>query len=131
MPTVTIELTPGQVEELLRLAGDLRDYFAKKRGIIHKRGRQKNPHQFKLGLDPWVDILAGVGGDRIASRDLMALHIGITPDRMSTADTHRLAAVMRHLGWGGPKMLRLEGRAVRGYERLRYTDLTSPMEPPR
>ena len=62
----------------------------------------------RLMKDPWEDILATVKGssvvdggqaqERISSKDLLTVHLGMARDKTSTAAERRLAAVMRRLG---------------------------------
>ena len=68
-------------------------------------------------LDPWDDILGRVEGPRVSSLDLATRELGITKDRLSSYDAGRIAASMRRLGWEGPKLTRIDGKVVRGYER--------------
>ncbi len=67
--------------------------------------------------DPWFDILSSLTEDRVSTMDIMARDLGVPKDRMSPVDAGRVASIMKRLGWDGPKMIRIEGRAVRGYER--------------
>ena len=67
--------------------------------------------------DPWFDILAQVPGDQVSSNDIMMRDLGMTKDRLSPIDASRVASIMRRLGWDGPKVIRIEGKVVRGYER--------------
>ena len=75
--------------------------------------------------DPWEDILRRVKGHaidngtdieyRVSSTELFLAHIKVTADKLSTGQAKRLHAVMKNLGWDGPKMMRIEGELSRGY----------------
>jgi predicted P-loop ATPase len=90
--------------------------------------------------DPWADRLAGVSGEvaytalgqveRITSEDLLGPRfLDIPLAQANRTHSVRLAAVMRSLGWNGPKVIRLKdekdragrvvrvGRVVKGYDR--------------
>jgi predicted P-loop ATPase len=79
--------------------------------------------------DPWDDLLAGVacvtvypnddGGEeeRIATDELLKVHLAIPPDRMHNTHTTRLKGTMRRLGWSGPKKLWMGTGQKRGYFR--------------
>jgi hypothetical protein len=78
-------------------------------------------------VDPWEDALADVRGcvvvtpqgnreERISSRELLAVKLGITDKEATSLHIQRLKQVMNHLGWEGPKKLRLADKsAQRGY----------------
>lgn len=68
-------------------------------------------------VDPWEDILARVDGPRVSSIDLAQRDLKITTDRLSSFDAARIASVMRRLGWDGPKLLWIDGKTARGYEK--------------
>lgn len=130
MPLVTISLTDDQIKSLLDLASelrtltrDLRDYFAKRRGAIKPRGRQVNPHRIDVADDPWIDWFSEIEGSRVTTRSIMKNVLGRSDGVMSPYEARRIAACMQNLGWDGPKMLRIEGKAVRGYERAPTADL--------
>ena len=76
-----------------------------------------NEQDLRRVADPWLDILSEVQGERVASMDIMTRDLGLSRDRVSPVDAGRVASIMRRLGWDGPKMIRVEGKAVRGYER--------------
>lgn len=71
--------------------------------------------------DPWIDLLANISGDivrgmeRLTSTELKEV-VGLGT-RATPQDTHRVASIMRRLGWTGPKMLWINGRSAKGYER--------------
>ena len=67
--------------------------------------------------DPWFDILSGVGGEKVATIDIMLRDLGLDKGRLTPQDASRVASIMRQLGWDGPKMLWMDGRSVKGYER--------------
>ena len=67
--------------------------------------------------DPWEDLLSDVPGDKVSSNDLMQRWIGMDKQRMSVYDGARIGAIMRKLGWYGPKTVSIEGKVVRGYDR--------------
>lgn len=84
--------------------------------------------QERMERDPWDDILEqvkgketpdGIGGieHRIASRDLIELHLRIPPDRQTDVTAKRLAYTMRRLGWDGPKPIRIGEAVYKGYSR--------------
>jgi predicted P-loop ATPase len=81
----------------------------------------------RLEHDPWFDELEvlniGEGGiflegdeQRIWSTDLFK-RLGRGEGKGTTGDAQRLAAVMRRLGWRGPKQIKKEGENRRGYSR--------------
>jgi hypothetical protein len=64
--------------------------------------------------------LETVGGpvERVSTQDLFLMHLQMHAWQMTPATSARLAAVMRRLGWDGPKALHLPGRErFKGYER--------------
>jgi predicted P-loop ATPase len=74
--------------------------------------------------DPWEDVLRSVQGsiaeagqERVLSIELLSVELGIPRDRQSNNDAKRVGEVMRMLGWKGPKQMRLNGRAGKGYWR--------------
>src|SRR5205823_13453342 len=89
------------------------------------------PAAARLPDDPWQDILAGLentpdapgnaeridGEIRIASQFLLDGMLRFERARVKTGDNRRLAAVMRRLGWSGPKPLRMGGTVAKGYVR--------------
>lgn len=68
-------------------------------------------------VDPWEDILTRVDGPRVSSYDLATKEIGVAKDRLSSFDASRIAAIMKRLGWDGPKAMRIDGKLVKGYEK--------------
>jgi Virulence-associated protein E len=86
--------------------------------------------------DAWMDMLSGVSGERaetaagpierIGTKELLTIHLGLTAAQMAHGTMTRLAAVMRSLGWTGPVNMRLPSRdgdqgkgtaVAKGYER--------------
>ena len=67
-----------------------------------------------LEVDPWEDVLRHVPGDlfgaeyRIATNTIFG-HLGLTAPHQKGQDAKRVAAVMRRLGWFGPKAMRFDG----------------------
>ena len=74
-------------------------------------------------VDPWLDILEDVKGTiedgwaRVSTMDLMMRDLGIERARVSPAEMSRVGIVMRQLGWDGPKVFRVGGQTVRGFDR--------------
>jgi Virulence-associated protein E len=78
--------------------------------------------------DPWDDLLANLHGpiypnddgdeeERIATDELLKVHLAIPPERMHNTHTTRLKRTMRRLGWLGPKKLWMGTAQKRGYFR--------------
>jgi predicted P-loop ATPase len=79
--------------------------------------------------DPWDDLLADVKGEvylatdgdgyeeRIATTELLELHLRIDRGKSNDRDTKRLGHVMRRLGWTGPKPQRIKGKPAKAYIR--------------
>lgn len=95
--------------------------------------------------EPWEDELAGIGeraarysatvdaedggladvvqyevvGDeeRIASRYIIGVGLGIPVDKRTTDVSKRVTAIMREQGWAGPALMRIAGVPMRGYSR--------------
>ena len=78
--------------------------------------------------DPWDDLLASACGavypnddggeeERIATDELLKVHLAIPADRMHNTHTTRLKRTMRRLGWSGPKKLWMGVAQKRGYFR--------------
>ena len=85
--------------------------------------------------DPWIDILEGVQGERVetsegpvlrvSSADLLARDLRQETHQLTPQVAARVAAIMRRLGWDGPKLIRLPdpggkgklGPQRKGYER--------------
>jgi putative DNA primase/helicase len=67
--------------------------------------------------DPWMDILETVNGERVetsegpamrvGSSDLMTRDLGLQKAQLTARDAARVGAIMRQLGWTGPKLIRL------------------------
>jgi hypothetical protein len=78
----------------------------------------------RMIADEWEGLLANVKGEiyydggtreeRISSAKLLTVHLGLTPDRITTPVSKRLANAMRRLGWRGPKKI---AAATRGFWR--------------
>jgi len=77
----------------------------------------------RLEEHPWVEKLAGIradianGKERIATEDILTRVLSIPADRQQPHQLKLIASTMRHLGWEGPKKLKINGRTLRGYER--------------
>jgi predicted P-loop ATPase len=85
----------------------------------------------RLPPDPWEDILASVeampnaagsieqidGEIRVASEFLLGGVLCINRAQVRVSDSKRLAAVMKRLGWTGPKPLRIGEKVAKGYVR--------------
>jgi hypothetical protein len=71
-------------------------------------------------IDPWVETLAAIEGDRVGdevrvfSQELITLKLGVPVN-----DEHlkRLADCMRYLNWEGPRQQRINGKCGRGFFR--------------
>lgn len=68
----------------------------------------------RLEADPWEDALRNVPGDRFGTEYRIATntvfgHLELTPSHQKGSDAKRVAAVMRRLGWFGPKPMRFGG----------------------
>jgi len=46
----------------------------------------------------------------------------IEPERQTPVLTHRLSTVMQQLGWSDPHVLKIGGKAQRGYKRMLSKD---------
>ena len=80
-------------------------------------------------VDPWDEMLSHVKGkidsrpdgrgkeERVTTRDLMEHFLRLSAREMTDQVPRRLAYVMRRLGWQGPDVLWVEGKAMRGYRR--------------
>jgi predicted P-loop ATPase len=73
--------------------------------------------------DPWEDVLHDVKGTvigderRVMSHDLLEIQIGIPRERQTPQQARRIGDCMRVLGWSGPKQMRVDGQAGKGYWR--------------
>jgi hypothetical protein len=79
--------------------------------------RQKDTEEDDEGT-----IYAGTDHDgnpkhRVSSDYVMGTGLGILVDRRSPEIAKRVGLVMRSLEWTGPKVVRINGRSVRGYVR--------------
>jgi hypothetical protein len=86
-----------------------------------------------MAKDPWEDRLADVKGiitptcdggeERITTREILGMHLQLTPDRQTDVAAKRVRAVMNKLGWQGPKKMKIPadgkeaGTALWGYWR--------------
>jgi predicted P-loop ATPase len=78
-------------------------------------------------FDPWEDALVDVtrsicsegaeAEERILTADLLFNELGITKDKQTDYHAKRVAVVMRRLGWQGPKQMRVQSRAGKGFWR--------------
>lgn len=82
----------------------------------------------RMDHHPWLDTLGAVQGvpvakakgeleERIATATLLTAHLSIPLERQNDTNFKLLNAFMRRLNWTGPEMMRIEGKAVRGYRR--------------
>ena len=53
----------------------------------------------------------------IATAALLSTYLSIPLERQNDTNFKLLNAFMRRLNWSGPEMMRIEGKAVRGYRR--------------
>lgn len=80
----------------------------------------------RMPPDPWLDFLSNPIGvsiegnvERIATVDLFGEgNLDVKAGQSKDYHAKHLAAVMRQLGWDGPKAMRIGGKIKRGYERL-------------
>ncbi len=74
----------------------------------------------RMELDPWEDSLAGYldrsESEVVASGEL--LHMALEMRNPTSMDARRLAAVMRRLGWAGPKKVFLNKKQVNGFSKV-------------
>lgn len=85
--------------------------------------------QKRLPVDPWKDVLSDVEGvvangvERVSSADLLGEGgLNVPASQQRDYMSKRLGSVMRSLGWEGPKTVRIQGKAVRGYSRKTESD---------
>jgi hypothetical protein len=81
----------------------------------------------RLEDDPWEDPLTKItqqdcdlveGFLRISSKKLLTDILGVPTERQQQHHAKRLAALMRKLGWEGPKLYKMkDGSAARGYQK--------------
>ena len=79
----------------------------------------------RMPQDPWLDALTDVEGFeqvdgevRVSTQVLFGpSNLNISAGNRKDYHTKRLSRVMNELGWKGPKTLRINGRAQRGYYR--------------
>jgi hypothetical protein len=75
----------------------------------------------RIEVDPWSDVLRSVQGVqeghqcKVFSSELLGKYLTINPDNQKNFHAKRLAAVMRDLGWDGPKLIRINGKTGRGF----------------
>lgn len=77
----------------------------------------------RTGRDPWLDILERERGEegngdivRVSSKRLLSEVLRIDTPHQKPSDAKRVAAIMKQLGWDGPKNVRIGGEVMRGYE---------------
>jgi len=78
----------------------------------------------RMPIDPWLDVLAAAKGtivngeERISSRDLFGeTYVNIPVGQRKDYHAKQLSKNMKELGWDGPKAMKIDGKAVRGYAR--------------
>jgi len=85
----------------------------------------------RMEQDPWDDLLADIEAERIkrvengnervfervTTSALLTRYLGKPTGQQTPEDCSRLAACMKRLGWGKSKLVRVEGKPQRGYER--------------
>lgn len=83
----------------------------------------------RLEADPWDDELqvvnakarvyeaAGAREQRVTSRELFRIYLGLPLDRVHDAAFRRVSHCMRRLGWEGPVTFWMDGAPQRGYRR--------------
>jgi hypothetical protein len=73
--------------------------------------------------DPWDDVLTETAGtieqdqERVFSRDLFEIVLGIHKSKLLDRDSKRLGKCMRRLGWKGPEVIRIGNKRTSGYYR--------------
>ncbi|WP_287100403.1 virulence-associated E family protein [Mesorhizobium sp.] len=80
----------------------------------------------RVAADPWEDLLAStlpakaqrVGGELRTTTQAAFECLGLTLVSAARRDTLRLADCMRRLGWEGPKVLWVDGSAMKGYVKV-------------
>src|SRR5262245_55213797 len=94
----------------------------------HLWGTAAEEQEQRREADPWEDklrsakgIVCEVGDDkleeRIHTQDLLSINLGIPIDRQKSPDLKRVGECMRHLGWRGPRVMRIGEKNGRGYFR--------------
>ena len=79
--------------------------------------------QAREEYDPWDDVLVEVAGtieqeqERVFSRDLLEIVLGIHKSKLLDRDSKRLGKCMRRLGWKGPEVIRIGDKRTSGYYR--------------
>lgn len=117
MPNVLISLTQPQIDSLLALTNDLRAFLERhNQRPVARRPRRPDPN---FAMDPWLECLETIEGERVASADIFIRYLGFTR-KASSQDAHRVRTLMLHLGWKRA-LFRIGGKLVRGYERLAIT----------
>ena len=78
------------------------------------------PGEYKHRIAPSVDFPEGGFEHRISSEHILTDVLKIEIARQRVGDGKQVAAIMRRLGWDGPKVLRVQkgSEAVRGYSRM-------------
>jgi hypothetical protein len=85
-------------------------------------GLAADAQESRLLDDPWLEALREIQGrvengvERISTTDALS-HLEMTADRQNPTSAKRIVALLRKLGWTGPKTLRINGVVIRGYER--------------
>lgn len=91
------------------------EWAARCAGII-ERGNAKAPADAKLDAIPYEsDPLRG--DERVSSSWLLTVALKIETERQTPVLAHRLSTVMQQLGWSEPHVLKIGGKAQRGYKR--------------
>jgi Virulence-associated protein E len=88
---------------------------------LELREMARTEQQAREEADPWDDILAEAvgeieqGEERIFSRDLLAIVLGIHQSKLLNRDTTRLAKCMQRLGWKKVDAMRIGEKRTSGY----------------
>src|SRR6516165_12081648 len=83
-------------------------------------GRTDRGRYMTSGPTDWHQALARVSGQlvrgeqRVATPELLTVHLGVP---VTVPACRRLRRVMRDLGWQGPRLMRWDGRTLKGYWR--------------
>jgi Virulence-associated protein E/Bifunctional DNA primase/polymerase, N-terminal/Primase C terminal 2 (PriCT-2) len=92
-------------------------------------GDAKKLQDARQDADPWDEMLSHIKGkvdirpdgrgyeERITTRDLLEVHLGMKAERLTEQHPRRLAYCMRRLGWHGPDVLWVDNKSTRGYRR--------------
>jgi hypothetical protein len=118
--------------DLALLAGD-RDQLWAEAAHIEAQGESLNlpaelwnaaaeATDLRRAQDPWEGSLSSLrsntdcGDERVSTSDILS-QLDIPPGLQSVAHAQRLGPIMRSLGWNGPKTIRINGKAQKGYQR--------------